>query len=344
MTKSTKRGRNCLKSPTTTKWYKYWCLAAKDTFDEYIANTKVSGVWLLRHQHKWGCSRKLPINTSLQEVAEGFEFLNLFTDQTWLPPNNTAYKITDDILRLNNITISEAAIQVSAGCNDFVKRCFWDGDEFPCHQNHEYLSFIPTTSYLGSCCSFNYNLRNLSYNPFSANSFGINSGLSLIGVEGLEHNLSAGLIILVHHPMDFVTEAAASVTITSNSESFIQILPTVHSVSPEVLKLAQNKRDCSTSNDLGLSNYRKAACSLSCRRDFIIEKCHCQSYHLATEASDHRECKLNDSLCYMDNYADLGGVFNLCLGLNLISLVEFFYYIIYRFKLNLNARIILIDT
>ncbi|KAL9915898.1 LOW QUALITY PROTEIN: pickpocket 6 [Glossina fuscipes fuscipes] len=399
---------------------------------------------------------KLPINTSLQEVAEGFGFLNLFTDQTWLPPNHTSYKVTDDVLRLNNITILEAATQVGASCNDFVKHCFWGSDEFLCHQNHEYLSFIPTTSYLGPCCSFNYNPRNLSYIPFAANTFGIDSGLSFIGVEGSERSLSTGLIIHVHHPMDFATEAAASVTITSNSESFIQILPTVQSASTEVLKLAHNKRDCLTSNDLDLSNYRKAACSLSCERDFIIEKCHCQPYHLFNEETNYRECKLNDSLCYMENYeafktvqckdclpnchdvtyatsaynirfqspdysinsmvslnilfalsvykisnllstnkkidfkdaftvhiyfarqtvpavykviitswfglicklcpknafifsnsfsilADLGGVFNLCLGLSMISLIEFFYYIIYCFGLNLKARQTLID-
>ncbi|XP_037886717.1 sodium channel protein Nach [Glossina fuscipes] len=451
-------------------------------------NTKVSGVWLLRREHKSGPSRsvwtfvlislllmsiylslqlwlqfysypivntisndllitnipfpgvtacspkvvnseranrfaptlKLPINTSLQEVAEGFGFLNLFTDQTWLPPNHTSYKVTDDVLRLNNITILEAATQVGASCNDFVKHCFWGSDEFLCHQNHEYLSFIPTTSYLGPCCSFNYNPRNLSYIPFAANTFGIDSGLSFIGVEGSERSLSTGLIIHVHHPMDFATEAAASVTITSNSESFIQILPTVQSASTEVLKLAHNKRDCLTSNDLDLSNYRKAACSLSCERDFIIEKCHCQPYHLFNEETNYRECKLNDSLCYMENYeafktvqckdclpnchdvtyatsaynirfqspdysinsmytnkkidfkdaftvhiyfarqtvpavykviitswfgliSDLGGVFNLCLGLSMISLIEFFYYIIYCFGLNLKARQTLID-
>ncbi|KAI9577386.1 hypothetical protein GQX74_013629, partial [Glossina fuscipes] len=79
-------------------------------------------------------------------------------------------------------------------------------------------------------------------------------------------------------PTGTFTEATASVTITSNSESFIQILPKVQNASPEVLKLAHNKRAYLSSNDLDLSNYRKAACSLSCERGFIIEKCHCQPY------------------------------------------------------------------
>uniref|UniRef100_A0A1B0C642 Uncharacterized protein n=1 Tax=Glossina palpalis gambiensis TaxID=67801 RepID=A0A1B0C642_9MUSC len=58
----------------------------------------------------------------------------------------------------------------------------------------------------------------------------------------------------------------------------INISPHVQNASPEVLKLAHNKRDYLSSNDLDLRNYRKAACSLSCERDFIIEKCHCQPY------------------------------------------------------------------
>lgn len=32
--------------------------------------------------------------------------------------------------------------------------------------------------------------------------------------------------------------------------------------------------------------------------------------------------------------ADLGGIFNLCLGLSMISIVEFFYYCTYRLYIN----------
>ncbi|XP_037821585.1 pickpocket protein 28-like [Lucilia sericata] len=362
----------------------------------------------------------IPDKYNIEEVAAGFEYLNAFTDQGWTAPNNnnTAYETTDAVLRLNNVTLYEAAMQVCASCDDFVKRCFWGGHEFPCRQNHEYLSFIPTTSYLGPCCSFNYNPRNQSYVPFSSNIFGVDGGLMFIGVEGSERNLSTGLIVLVHHPMDFVTESTTSVTITSNSESFVEISPTVQSSSKEVLELSERKRDCLISDDVALSSYRQASCLVACQSQLIMQKCKCQPYHLPNGKAEY-ECKLNDSMCYSDEYdtfksakcdqclpncydvtystlayktdlllhnysisslysytnftkdsfivrvylakqvvpaihkvtvmswigllSDLGGVFNLCLGLSMVSVVEFFYYCTYRLAVNFKMRKVLMQ-
>lgn len=235
-------------------------------------------------------------------MAAGFEFLNAFTDQSFVPPSHDSYKATDAVLRLNNVSIWEAAMAVSPGCADFVKRCFWGYTEFPCNQTHEYLSFIPTTAYLGPCCSFNYNPRNTSYVPFSANIFGMDGGLTFIGAEGSERNLSTGLIVLVHHPMDYITETAASVTITARSESFVEVSPTVQTSSREVLELSESKRDCLISDDLQLRNYRQAACMLSCQTEAIGQRCGCHPYLLPIVSQKFNECKLSDTFCYSDNY------------------------------------------
>lgn len=235
-------------------------------------------------------------------MADGFAYISAFTDQTWTAPNSSAFDQTFEILLLNNITVYEAAVAVSAGCHDFVKRCFWGNVEFSCRQKHEYLSFTPTTSYLGPCCSFNFHPQNLSYVPFSSNTFGVDGGLSFVGVEGSEKDISTGLIVLVHHPMDFATEAASSVTITSNSESFIEIIPTVQASSVEVLELPAKKRDCLTSDDISDTVYRQTACILECESRIILQKCKCNPYHLPDFASHVRECHLNDSQCYSNNF------------------------------------------
>ncbi|SPP72804.1 blast:Sodium channel protein Nach [Drosophila guanche] len=355
----------------------------------------------------------IPPEYALADVAAGFEFLNAFTDQSFEPPTHESYKVTDAVLRLNNVSVWEAAMAVSPGCSDYVKRCFWGHTEFQCNQSHEYLSFIPTTAYLGPCCSFNYNPRNSSYVPFSSNIFGMDGGLTFIGAEGSERNLNTGLIVLVHHPMDYVTESASSVTITARSESFLEVSPTVQSSSTEVLELSERKRDCLISDDLRLRNYRQAACMLSCQTEAIVAKCGCHPYLLPIVGNQFKECNLNDTFCYSANYdnfksvrcdqclpncydvtystlsyktdlnqhqfsfsidsplssqellnrdsfvlrvylakqvvpvirkvtvmswigllSDLGGIFNLCLGLSMISVVEFFYYCIYRFYVN----------
>ncbi|XP_020716692.1 pickpocket protein 28 [Ceratitis capitata] len=371
-------------------------LAIVDTFWEYTLTTKVSGIWLLRQDRTHGISRKIPANVDPHDVANGLEYINAFTDQNWKAPAQESFKIADEVLRLNNISIYEAAKAVSGSCNDFVKRCYW-----------------------GPCCSFNYNPKNLSYVPFSSNIFGIDGGLTIVGVEGSERNLSTGLIVLAHHPMDYVTEATSSVTITSNSESFVEISPTVQSSATEVLELSQGKRDCLISDDLELHSYRQAACSLACRTEAIMKKCQCVPYHIPNAKADYRECKLNDSTCYSQNYdafksvkcesclpncydvtystlayktdlnlhncsvsthyrntfdtqdifivraylskqtvpairkvvvmswigllSDLGGVFNLCLGISMVSLIEFGYYCTHRLYVNYNARSILLQ-
>lgn len=254
---------------------------------------------------KFSITSQIPLNYTVEEVAAGFEYLNAFTDYGWVPPSghNTAYLAADAVLRHNNISLYEAATHVSAGCEDFVQRCFWGIHEFRCRQDHQYLSFAATISYLGPCCSFNYNPSNLSYVPFSANIFGINGGLTFVGVEGSQRNLSTGLIVLVHHPMDFVTEATTSITITANSESFVEVTPTVRSSSNEVLELSENKRDCLISNDLALTRYRQASCLVACQTQLLMEHCHCQPYHLPYGKTEF-ECKLKDSLCYMKKYGE----------------------------------------
>lgn len=49
-------------------------------------------------------------------------------------------------------------------------------------QKHKFITFIESFSYLGSCCSFNYNPSGSDEDEFfNTNSFGINGGLNVIG-------------------------------------------------------------------------------------------------------------------------------------------------------------------
>ncbi|XP_013108195.2 sodium channel protein Nach [Stomoxys calcitrans] len=411
-------------------WIKFYSYPILNTIAEDIAITDVPfpGITVCSPQiinedrvEKLMDRLYIPPSYDRSQVAEGFSYLNAFTDQTWSPSNTSMYDLTHEILRLNNMTMYKTAMEVGAGCSDFVKRCFWGNVEFPCRQKHEYLSFSPTTSFMGSCCSFNYHPQNLSYVPFSANTFGVDGGLSFIGFEGSPENISTGLIVFVHHPIDFATEAASSVTITTNAESFIEVFPTMQASSADVLELPPKKRDCLTSEDVSQAVYRQAACLLECESRIIMQKCKCVPYHLPNFSdTPMRECQLNDSLNYskdfdkfksvrcedclpnchdvtystlayktdilLHNYSvnhfyanlnysedmfiahifltrqvvpsihkvtvmswvgllsDLGGVFNLCLGLSMVSVVEFVYYFTYRLKLNYKMRSVLMQS
>jgi acid-sensing ion channel, other len=49
-------------------------------------------------------------------------------------------------------------------------------------QKHKFITFTESYSYLGACCSFNYNPKATENDEhFRSNFFGINGGLSVIG-------------------------------------------------------------------------------------------------------------------------------------------------------------------
>lgn len=55
-------------------------------------------------------------------------------------------------------------------------------NNFVWFQDHKFLVFVESYSYLGACCSFNYNPKSTENDEFfRQNFFGFNSGLSVIG-------------------------------------------------------------------------------------------------------------------------------------------------------------------
>lgn len=64
-------------------------------------------------------------------------------------------------------------------CEDFIIHCSWSGVEFPCFQEHKFLTFRTSTSHLGVCCSFNYHPDDKGDATYAANTFGIMNGLSV---------------------------------------------------------------------------------------------------------------------------------------------------------------------
>lgn len=239
------------------------------------------------------------------EILEGLQYIAAFTSQQWVPPKGTTYQKADEFLEKNGITIRQAAFSVSSNCSDFLRTCYWGFTEFECldFSSDNILKFSLSTTYLGPCCSFNANSVNNSFVPFSTNSFGLNSGLTVVGFEGRYSNLSTGLIILIHHPLDYPTEAVKTVTVRKNTESFLEINPESFSTSAEILDLTPDKRNCYTSSDLEFNFYRASICTLTCQNEAVFEKCGCYPYHMWTSgAKAEKECKLKDSFCYSENF------------------------------------------
>lgn len=199
---------------------------------------------------------------------------------------------------------------MSLDCSDFLRTCYWGFNEFSCldTSSSNNLKFSLSTTFLGPCCSFNSNSMNDSFVPFSTNNFGLNSGLTIVGAEGRFSNLSTGLIILIHHPLDYPTESAQQITVRTKSETFLEIYPGHYSTSSEILDLTPDKRNCFTSSDLEVNFYRASLCTLNCQNRAIFEKCGCYPYQMQNLMNTViQECKLKDALCFTQHF---GGYFD----------------------------------
>lgn len=80
---------------------------------------------------------------------------------------------------MNNISVYTANMKLIKTCEEIILHCSWSGVEFPCFQEHPFLTFKSSTSHLGVCCSFNYHPENKDETIYAANTFGISHGLTV---------------------------------------------------------------------------------------------------------------------------------------------------------------------
>ncbi len=166
-------------------------------------------------------------------------------------------------------------------------------------------------THIGLCCSFNYNPTNLSYVPLKVNSYGVRGGLSIIatsfphtndGTSGLL--FSDGYILFMHPPLDFPTTGSSMALLEVGKITSIGIYPTIVTASNDVTTLPLQSRKCLVGSDIGLKNYRRAACATNCLAQFIYDKCECHPYFLPAMDSDRqiRNCVVLDGECIQRNY------------------------------------------
>lgn len=139
--------------------------------------------------------------------------IGLLTEYQWSEPDSINIEIVRNLLKMNNMSIYTANMELGKTCEDFIVSCRWSGVEFPCFQEHPFLTFKPSTSHLGVCCSFNYHPENKDETIYAANTFGVSHGLTIVGTgypqpgNGISGAyFSSGFVALIHHPNDFATE------------------------------------------------------------------------------------------------------------------------------------------
>jgi acid-sensing ion channel, other len=178
------------------------------------------------------------------------------------------------------------------------------------------MTFVESYSYLGACCSFNYNPKAQDLEEFfRVNSFGVNGGLSVIGTGRPQASdgksgavYSEGFVVLVHHSNDFAVESAPTTYLPLSAETFIDVQPIHSSCSDQVLGLPFPQRKCIIPSDLRVKNYRQPECMLGCLRNEIHKRCGCHPFHLPKSDNETRyirDCRAKDVNCFVINYCEL---------------------------------------
>lgn len=177
---------------------------------------------------------------------------------------------------------------------------------FPCFQENSYLKFTESTSYAGICCSFNYRPKNSSYEPYRSPSFGTRGGLSIIGSAHPQVSdgksgifFSSGLMMLIHHPFDYPVEGNQMKLIEIGVVTSVAIYPILSHCSDDVLALSVKSRQCIEDSTLGYQ-YRQPACTVTCTRNVIYEKCKCHPFYMPLPQNGPyvRNCLAVDAECF----------------------------------------------
>lgn len=258
----------------------------------------------------------------------------MFTEYQWEKPEVADLDLVHEVLHLNNITVSAAIDYLGTTCDDSLLRCFWEEVEFPCFGNESSktsMTWKPSYSFLGACCSFNY-FPDTNGTMFYTESIGISGGLTFIltGAPQISDGKSGALYsegfvvnnfglsnivsfdklitqqLLIHHPYDFAVQSHYMTFLEQKHESFVEVYGSVLTSTDEVLGLPVEQRDCLTPEDVGMTFYRQPGCSLACVRDKIYDLCGCHPYNMPAprfNVNKHklRECIAKDAVCFVMN-------------------------------------------
>lgn len=283
--------------------------------------------------------RQLPDGTNATAVLEALPALGMFVENPWgVLGDAPELALIDRTLRANGYTVAAAVRELGLSCRDFIKVCAWSKVEFDCFPadggtgGDPHLSFRTTTSYLGVCCSFNYQPGNGSYDAYRASTFGTRGGLSIIGsgwpqvADGKSGVLfSSGFMMLLHHPYDYPVEGNQMNLVEIGAVTSVAVYPTLTHSSPEVQALPMRSRRCVLDGEVDggrggaqmTAVYRQPACAVGCTRRFIYHRCGCHPFHMPRPVGEKaangseglggnlervRDCTAIDAACFARNF------------------------------------------
>ncbi|KAJ6635204.1 Sodium channel protein Nach [Pseudolycoriella hygida] len=267
------------------------------------------------HARNFVDKMKIPNGITKSDILQMLpSALGTFTDIQWRTIDINYFTTINEVLEANRLSVFDTVRAVGMKCPDLIRRCSFNKERFTCFQDHPYLTFRETMSYMGICCSFNYAPDNSSFEPMTINSFGVRGGLSFIGSsfphlnDGTSGKLfSDGFFLIMHPPYDFPTEYASMQLLEVGKVTLVGIYPTISTLSAAVKALPIASRKCLIGSDVDLPIYRRPACTIQCLKMFIYEKCDCHPYFLPFDNNNSgiRNCTMLDGNCFQKIYVDM---------------------------------------
>ncbi|XP_017766213.1 PREDICTED: sodium channel protein Nach-like [Eufriesea mexicana] len=246
------------------------------------------------------------------------------------PYVNREFKYVNELkalLDINKWSVTKF-LETLIPCEDIFESCWWSGERIDCTK-----SIKTSYSSYGLCCSFNYLLENYvgsqkghpQPKPLSSADFGLWSGLKLVINKDalvLSENMinssriinSYGIMVLIHHRMDFPGLNTNMYMLQANHELEIAVKPQlIHK--PGGLQHRNKENElvpvCIRQNESPLeyfSIYRYSNCYANCRIKAMIQLCGCLPfiYDYVAEFYNITRCEIERLHCIQENAKQIG--------------------------------------
>ncbi|XP_063978470.1 sodium channel protein Nach-like [Diachasmimorpha longicaudata] len=265
-----------------------------------ICHPNVASRYRLQQYQNEGKTIKMPYGIKLEQFMKDLEFIQ----EMYIPTNHFQNSMArlNTVMVYNNLTISKFLTILSPPCDDFFIRCKVHDEIKGCDE----FVRISRTVY-GLCCSFNYAFGKgyrrwiLNQEAYS-HSFGNNYIFSVILKSfGPEDRISGltygdGVRVLIHDSHTYPGPSAREVIARQGSEMIAYIYGHVLTVSPEVLNLPREERDCrSAKTDDGI--YRLDNCVTACHEKLFRSYCNCVPYYASYIEEKETVCNFTHISC-----------------------------------------------
>lgn len=116
---------------------------------------------------------------------------------------------------------------------------------------------------------------------------------------------SSGLMMLIHHPLDYPVEGDQMVFIKMGKITSVAIYPEMIHYSEDLLGLSPTSRNCLVPADIGKQRYRQPDCAMTCVINLIYKLCKCHPFFLPypeDKEAHIKDCRARDAACVAANF------------------------------------------